>query len=342
LRLAIVATPRSGNTWLKRLIASTYGIHDAVYYSPDEIRWADLPAECVIGVHWRHDAAFATDLVANGFRVIVVARHPLDVLVSIVHFAAYDGETGRWLAGQGGNESELIDEAPAGEAFGRYATGERARALLAVSPEWVREAARVVRYEDLLADPAAELGRLADAVGVEPRVPLRDAVEANTLTALRAAHLSEHHFWQGRGGLWRELVPPETAFVVESAHPDAFRAFGYVCNPRASLSRGEATVNWARLEAGWSRDALARMRARIADASAREAAATKLAAELHGQLAEVDAERGDTSRRLDTTHRELLETIDLLATAVQQRNRLQDELTAARRELREHAAGGLA
>lgn len=43
LRLAIVSTPRSGNTWLRKLLASMYDLPQIAVHTPREIAWQSLP-----------------------------------------------------------------------------------------------------------------------------------------------------------------------------------------------------------------------------------------------------------------------------------------------------------
>jgi len=238
VRIAVVSSPRSGNMWLRRLLVTAYGLEERSAHTPAEVDWDGLPDGCVLQLHWHRTAAFRALLATRGFSVVVLARHPLDVLVSILHFAPHEPQTARWLDGEGGDESQLLGADPASDAFLAYATGPRARALLSITPEWWAAANARVRYEDLVADPRAELGRIVAELGVEPAVAAAEAADAVSFGQLReeAANL---HFWQGRPGLWQELVPTGSALAIAAAYPE-MRRLGY----RVGLDAATARARW--------------------------------------------------------------------------------------------------
>src|SRR5437762_2987502 len=47
LRLAVISTPRSGNTWLRGLLASIFGLEERAALTPDDVDWSALPERCV-------------------------------------------------------------------------------------------------------------------------------------------------------------------------------------------------------------------------------------------------------------------------------------------------------
>ena len=57
-RVAIVSTPRSGNTWLRHLLMRLYDIPGLAVHSPAELDWALLPDRCVFQLHWPPTVAF--------------------------------------------------------------------------------------------------------------------------------------------------------------------------------------------------------------------------------------------------------------------------------------------
>jgi hypothetical protein len=54
------------------------------------------------------------------------------------------------------------------------------------------------------------------------------------------------HGWQGRPGLWRELIPYETAALIHERHHRVFEQFGYGI-VETSLTRDAAEANWTNL-----------------------------------------------------------------------------------------------
>jgi hypothetical protein len=247
LRLAVFGTPRSGNTWFRALLKSALALTDFAEHDPAEVPWHALPERAVVNLH-----AVPSDglrAVLGDARPVVIARHPLDALVSVLHFAPHHGQSNRWLLGAGGTEDGIRTAVPTDPAFREYAVGPRAAALLSVSARWWHEPGAVrVRYEDLVADTAGELARVLAAVGAEPARPLDEVAAEHTLAALRTSgRAAQHHMWQGRPGLWRRLLPADLARAVAAAHPEAFDPLGYACDPDESLTDAEAAANWLAL-----------------------------------------------------------------------------------------------
>ena len=225
LRIAIVSSPRSGNMWLRRLLRTAYGLDERSAFTPDELDWEALPDTCVLQFHWHRTPEFRALLERYGYSVVVLARHPLDVLVSILHFSAHEPDTSLWLDGEGGDESMLRGADPTSPAFLAYAMSPRARALLSVTPEWWPHADACVRYESLVEDPAAELDRIVQALGGQPVLPSEQVIEEVSFASLQQ-EAPNKHFWQGRAELWREVVPTAAALEIARAYPDMHR-FGY-------------------------------------------------------------------------------------------------------------------
>src|SRR6266403_798552 len=85
-RIAIVSTPRLGNTWLRQLLMRVYDMPGLAFHSPADIAWALLTERCVLQLHWPPTPSFRKLLVEHNVRTLVLCRHPLDVLISILHF----------------------------------------------------------------------------------------------------------------------------------------------------------------------------------------------------------------------------------------------------------------
>lgn len=247
LRVAILSTPRSGNTWLRHLLGAVYAVPSIAVNIPTDVDWPGLPQECVLQLHWHRYPAFLARLEQCRFRVLVLARHPLDVLISILHYSMHE-PTGRWLEGEDGNECTIFGAMPRSTAFLDYASGKRAAALLSVSREWWDIPACVqVYYETLVRDPQAEVGRLQDLLGVAARKPIAEAVAETTLSKLRVLTTNQAHFWQGKPGLWRSLLTAAEANRIAGAHQTILAELGYACEPDADLTGSEADANWIRL-----------------------------------------------------------------------------------------------
>jgi len=211
-------------------------------YTPEDIPWDQLPARCLVAMHWHYSAEFEQFLRDRGFKIMVTTRHPMDVLVSILRFAAFEPDTARWLDGEGGDEGPLAHAAPASNEFANYCLGNRAEALLRVSWEWRRHADVVIRYEDFLRSPIDVTASVLKDLRLAPVVPIAEAVRANTMDVIRP--LTNGHVWRGRSGDWKRIVTSPIANGISDRHKQYFRDFGYTCDPDPSLDPATAQRNW--------------------------------------------------------------------------------------------------
>lgn len=243
-RLAIVSSPRSGNTWTRLVLARALGIDGfAVHH------WKDLPAElpkrCVLQIHWYREPNFQSFLLENDFRVLVLGRHPLDVLLSTLHFIRYEPLTARWLEGDCKIPQELVGAAPSSGVFVDYGLSQGAGNLLSVSYQWWHDPlASKIRYEDLLRDPGGRFAELLENIG-EGCDRLRTALEETNIEKLKA--LPNRHGWQGRSGLWRKLIPTSSALRIYLHHRHVFSTLGYP-PPVSLVTCASARRRWEQLK----------------------------------------------------------------------------------------------
>lgn len=241
-RIAIVSSPRSGNTWLRCVLRDAFSLPEVAVHNYMDAR--TLPQQCVLQVHWYREPNFQRFLADNSFRIITLARHPLDVLVSVLHFIRHEPETSQWLAGNGAIPPELAGKSAASSEFLEYATSFGAENLLSVSYQWWHEPSAIkLRYEDLLADTAGELSRLAEQLG-EDKQSIVNAASGNGFEVFQA--LPNRHGWQGRAGLWRKLVPFDMAEQICHRHARIFDSLGYGLD-RTTLTSDEAERHWQAL-----------------------------------------------------------------------------------------------
>lgn len=249
LRVAIVGTPRSGNTWLRGLLAGLYGLPELAAATPEAIDWGGLPRRCALQIHWLREEPFEAQLARHGFRVVVPARHPLDVLISGLNYEQYLAEPSRWRNPEGFGRT-LSGATPRSPEFIEYATANHPGSVLSFSPSWWPAPGVLrVRYEDLLADAAGTLARLVEQLDAEPVAPIAEVVEACALDRARSNRESwQYHYWQGQVGLWKILLTPWVAGQILGAQRQVFEALGYDCEPDEELDGHRADANWYRLQ----------------------------------------------------------------------------------------------
>jgi hypothetical protein len=129
-----------------------------------------------------------------------------------------------------------------------YCVGPRADALLSVSREWWQVPGTIsVQYEVLNRDPHGELRRIIDECGGKAVRTVEEAVEGRTLSKLRALTRHEHHFWQGRCGLWKSLLTTNEARPLAKVLQPLYGEFDYDWDADPNLSPVQADANWVQL-----------------------------------------------------------------------------------------------
>jgi hypothetical protein len=248
LRLAILNTPRSGSTWLRKLLDGMYGLSHVVVNTPEQLEWHRIPDRCVLHFHWPAEAEFVRQLERCEFKPLTLLRHPLDVLISILHFTSVSQDTSVWAGGRGGDESLLAYATPCSREFIEYACGSRARHLLSIGPSWQQvPTCYTLRYEEMVSDTTAQMAKLAQWVGAPTCSAIEDAVAKNSLNELRS-NTGNQHFWQGRPGLWKSLITSEIAQRIAQECPEYFGAYSGDCVGDTSLDEAQASRNWSSLE----------------------------------------------------------------------------------------------
>ncbi len=264
LRIAVISTPRSGNTWMRAMLAELYDLESIGLHSAAEIDWANLPRRCVIQIHWPPWPRFVKRLKRNGFRVVVLARHPLDVLMSWLNYSYYVHQEGYCTGAGICKECAIVGTLPRSEAFLNYLRSDEGRMLLSFSPAWwFRAGVLQVRYEDLMADPALVLGRLVEQIGEAPGRSIAEVVEANSIRKKKPSQDAwQYHFWQGQPGLWRQMLTAREAREIVSLQPYVFEFLGYECDPDETLDPAQADQNWLQLQLSSVREHLLLERAK--------------------------------------------------------------------------------
>ena len=245
----LAATPRSGNTLVQRLFAEVGGY--SVVAAPTV---ADLEPDAIHGRVFiqchapadRHAHRFAA---AIGARVVTVARHPLDVLLSVLHFSRHEPQILDWLDGAVLSPDSLRGASPTGDRFLRWAGRRGAARLLGITHRWWRESGvERIRYEELVADPGRVVDELFAALGVDADGEESRVAEVRE-TAL--AGLANHHRWRATPEGWRDLLTAEVAAQLGRRHQAVLDDLGYTVDADPSvppLTESAARRNWEQLK----------------------------------------------------------------------------------------------
>lgn len=242
MRIAIVGSPRSGNSWVRSVIRDGLNLKEIAVHNYIEI--SSIPDFCVLQIHWYREPNFQKFLKDNRFRTITIARHPLDVLVSALHFMRFEPETARWLCGNCEIPDDLAKYSPASDEFLRYALSFGSENLLSVTYQWWHDDGAIkLRYEDLVDDTSREIKGLVDQLNVLGE-DLSRSIKLNSFEKFKM--MPNRRGWQGRAGLWRELIPTSHALDIYAHHQGVFETLGYTVEPNA-LTRKAADERWSSL-----------------------------------------------------------------------------------------------
>lgn len=176
-------------------------------------------------------------LLAGHCRFVLLRRHPLDVIVSVRELV---DRTGHYMPEL--REHLLRHDSPY-EAFAA-AWIDRAAALDAFA---ARNAAAclALRYEDLVADPAATFGRVAAFLGVAPAAS--DGLAAGSRIGLGDWKVFDRPAIDAASvGRWRQALPRQTAARLIPRLAPWMEALGYpVPKPPRAPDREEALRQYA-------------------------------------------------------------------------------------------------
>ena len=120
-RIAIISTPRSGNTWVRSVLAHALTLEEIAVHNPRDIQDV-LPQRLILQVHWYREPNFQAFLRNEGFQVLVLRRHPLDVLLSVLSLVQREPGVARWLEGKYGAAGGIGEAAHAGVSWNSAAS----------------------------------------------------------------------------------------------------------------------------------------------------------------------------------------------------------------------------
>jgi hypothetical protein len=220
LKILIVSTPRTGNTWIKYCLSLIYDL-PVVDFSPPEFwrpfdahpydqlgrRWIAhqhlLPFESL--VRWARD---------RGVVLITTIRHPADTLVSLYHYVRnfrectpIEDETIRLLT-TSSKKGKADNELPAHEDLQAYVR-EKFFKTLHFSIAWLqRRLSYGIRYEDLWDKPFETIRALTDQISPVPHEHILVCLEKCQLEQMRKDAQADAAFFRGGGvGNWKTSLP---------------------------------------------------------------------------------------------------------------------------------------
>lgn len=234
----LVSFPRSGNTWIRFLIAGLAFPDRSVTFAntekviPDTIvmnrgELMRVPRPRILKSHEYFDPRYP--------RVIYIVRDPRDVLISYYNFYRRQ----RYIP-DGYPMRRWVEHFLTGDLHPFGSWGEHVGSWLAArgrSPDFV-----LVRYEDFQSNTSRELARVAKFLGIEASPEsLARVIELGSAQRMRSLETQEKRTWVGtrKGrldipfvgaaavGKWKTEIDPSLVARIESAWWPAMQALDY-------------------------------------------------------------------------------------------------------------------
>ena len=234
----LVSYPKSGNTWVRFLLANLMYPNESVGFA--NINWL-LPAPGVITKRFLKTVPRPRILKSHEpfdtrFRkVLYLVRDPRDVAVSEYHFDLKK----RYIAADMTLE-RFIEPFLGGQTSSYGSWWEHVASW--VGPRYGNPAFLLTRYEDLLADPIGETGKIAEFLGIQAdETRLRAAVERSSADKMRKLEKQDADKWSGtkntrheipfvraaKSGGWKESLPRQAVEQIEVAWFPLMNFLGY-------------------------------------------------------------------------------------------------------------------
>lgn len=219
MRLVVLSSfPRSGNTWMRFLLATAMaggrpGSADLDRMMPDAHKtlaprdaWLDAPA-VVLKSHFTPGAltAYLNQFQASlpdgetieDLRILHVVRNPFDVAISIAKY--YEAPADKFNAVVDAVTNPAVVFPAVYEKWGFSGWAQNTRQWLKASQARTTPI-DILRYEDMVADPEAGVANLFDRIGLAPKTSIADCVAQCAPTALRS--LEDKERAEGAPGLF--------------------------------------------------------------------------------------------------------------------------------------------
>lgn len=221
--------PKSGNTWLRFLIAQLMSTRNDIHpHTIDElvpdVYMANEKANALTTPRMlkTHHALFKSYP-----KTIYIVRDVRDVMLSYYHYQ-------KALGVFKGSLSEFIVVADQLHPFGTWAA--HVQAALAFQQQYPKRI-MIIRYEDLQQNPEEELKKLIVFSGIQPVRSIQEAIELSTFNRLRKLEREhgsafqeksgEQFFRSGKSGEAKQVLTAAENEALYQQHEQLLTALGY-------------------------------------------------------------------------------------------------------------------
>lgn len=225
----IASTPRAGNTMLNKLLKDIMQIESYAVHKIDHLKYEDFEKDSIVQLHIS-SKNFLNAKPANIYsRVITIARHPFDVLISAFRFAQKEPQCSYWLNGKVFPEPIMYKNTnPSHKQFRKWAKSKKAKRALNVSVSWWEMADAKLKYEELLSNTKLTITKLLKDLDLDT-ISSEEHIEKviSEVTNNYLVGSENQHRWKGLAGNWKNYISPQLAQELYSYHKDVFDKLDY-------------------------------------------------------------------------------------------------------------------
>ena len=238
MKIAVLGSPRCGNNWVRRVMSDVLGYpHFAAHSVKDFPK--DLPSDCILNIHALNEQLEKEFFERHSCKFLVLARHPLDIFVSVLQFARNEPAVHQWLNGSCGIPHDVASLCPDDARFVDWMTGAGATNLLSVSLSWWRAPQSTIRisYEDLVSRPHENFSSVFNRLGGKSIDGLDAALDKYSVSYFAEF---KNHGWLGRPGAYRRFITSSNCERVYASQAEYFMTIGYGAEGDIGLSHEAA------------------------------------------------------------------------------------------------------
>ena len=235
LRIAVISPPHSGDDLLARLLSEAIGADEIEFGHPGDVDWEHLPEEFVLRLHWQSTRRLRAVLNEKGIRVVGLARHPFDLLLSMNASVKSADDRLDSAASEESQEARLRTAGLSDETFIRWATSEPIKESVSITAGWWKSPSTVrVVYEELLSDPEGTVLRTLEDCGLGGSIDRSHLASLIARSRLRtvAAHPSDST--GPKATTWIRAFTPVDLKILFTAYSTTLKALGYASTSAAS------------------------------------------------------------------------------------------------------------
>lgn len=244
--LWLASYPKTGSTWVRTilgcLLAPKLSAFDAVRsfqskYPPDAPAYTIWGQRLhVLKTHLTPDHPRMANCPGATAGVIVVDRHPLDILLSALNYAAVKEYALSFLNETIKPVEQIVADGEFGHYIDQFIAEDGFPRFFSVSEGYSTYLSRwrsaqagqpfhAIRYETMFNDPGAEVQRLAEFIGKPiDRAGIETILDKVDLTT----KANGRFYWKRRANNYREMLTPDLIDRFEAGYSGQLAAHGYL------------------------------------------------------------------------------------------------------------------